>query len=118
MLTFLLALGVPGAGHALVGRMQKAVVFFVVLIGMFAIGLQFGGQLFPFQISDPLVFLGAAAQCAVVVPRIIAAIAGAGAGDVIAITYEYGNTFLIVAGLLNILVALDALDQARGVKPQ
>ena len=31
-------------------------------------------------------------------------------------TYEYGNTFTAVAGLLNILVLLDALDTARGIK--
>ncbi len=31
-------------------------------------------------------------------------------------TYEYGNTFTAVAGLLNILVILDALDIARGYK--
>jgi hypothetical protein len=32
-------------------------------------------------------------------------------------TYEYGNTFLIVAGLLNLLVVLDAFDRARGRRP-
>ena len=31
-------------------------------------------------------------------------------------SYEYGNTFTAVAGLLNILVVLDALDTARGYK--
>ena len=41
---------------------------------------------------------------------------GAGAGRVVAITYEYGNTFLIVAGLLNMLVVLDAFDIAKGRK--
>ena len=117
-LTFLLAWSVPGAGHLLVGRARKGAVFFVVLAGMFVLGLRFGGQLFPFDMADPLVFLGAAAQWALGLPRVLAAITGAGAGDVVAITYEYGNTFLIVAGLLNILVALDALDEARGVKPR
>jgi uncharacterized protein DUF6677 len=34
----------------------------------------------------------------------------------VAITYEYGNTFVIVAGLLNMLVALDAFDIAKGRK--
>ncbi len=29
-------------------------------------------------------------------------------------TYEYGNTFLIVAGLLNMLVVIDAYDVALG----
>lgn len=31
-------------------------------------------------------------------------------------TYEYGNTFLLVAGLLNYLVMLDAFDIAAGRK--
>ena len=41
---------------------------------------------------------------------------GAGAGRVIAWTYEYGNAFLIVAGLMNMLVVLDAFDVAQGRK--
>jgi len=41
---------------------------------------------------------------------------GAGAGRVIAQTFEYGNAFLIVAGLLNMLVVLDAFDVAQGRK--
>lgn len=32
-------------------------------------------------------------------------------------TYEYGNTFLLVAGLLNYLGMLDAFDIAVGRKP-
>ena len=31
-----------------------------------------------------------------------------------AVTYEYGNAFLIVAGLLNLLVVIDAYDVAHG----
>ena len=42
--------------------------------------------------------------------------AGAGAGTVVAPTYEYGNTYIIVAGLLNMLVVLDAYDIAMGRK--
>ena len=117
-MTLALAWCVPGAGHFMVGQARKAVIFFVVLAGMFALGLRFGGQLLPFDMSDPLVFLGAGTQWAMAVPRVLAAMAGAGAGSVTAITYEYGNTFLIVSGLLNILVALDAFDKARGVKTQ
>ena len=37
-------------------------------------------------------------------------------GRVTAMTYEYGNAFLIVAGLLNMLVVLDAFDVAQGRK--
>lgn len=32
-------------------------------------------------------------------------------------TYEYGNTFLLIAGLLNYLTMLDAFDVAAGRKP-
>jgi hypothetical protein len=47
---------------------------------------------------------------------VAAKLAGAGAGDPIAITYEYGNSFLIVAGLLNMLVVLDVFDMTQGRK--
>jgi hypothetical protein len=107
---------VPGAGHFMVGELRKAAVFFVVLIGMFVIGLAFQGRLFPFQMSEPLVFLAAAAEWAIALPRLVAGMWGKGAGNVVVITYEYGNTFLIVSGLLNALVALDAVDFARGRK--
>jgi hypothetical protein len=33
------------------------------------------------------------------------------------VTYEYGNTFLLCAGLLNYLAMLDAFDIAAGRKP-
>ena len=39
-----------------------------------------------------------------------------GSGTVTAVTYEYGNCFLIVSGLLNFLVILDAYDIALGRK--
>jgi hypothetical protein len=107
---------VPGVGHFLVGQTRKAAIFFVVLITMFAIGLAFGGRLLPFTTDEPLVFLGAAAQWVLLLPRVLAGLAGLGAGDVVAVTYEYGNTFLIVAGLLNALVTLDVYDIATGRK--
>ena len=107
---------VPGAGHLMVGQLRKGAIFFVVLIAMYVIGLSFHGRLFPFQASEPLVFLAATAEWAMALPRLIATMLGKGAGDVVVITYEYGNTFLIVSGLLNALITLDAIDYARGRK--
>jgi hypothetical protein len=109
---------VPGAAHVWLGQIGKAVVFFVMLTGLFAVGLAFGGRLFPFQLSDPLVFLAAAAEWGQAVPRIVGAVAGVGQGDVVAATYEYGNTFLMVSGLLNMLVVLNATDVATGRRPR
>jgi hypothetical protein len=107
---------VPGAGHLLQGQVQKAVVFFVTLVAMFVIGIGFHGRVLPFQTAEPLVFLAAAAQWVLGLPRIVASVGGFGGGDVVSVTYEYGNTFLIVAGLLNALVMLDAFDLSTGRK--
>ena len=108
---------IPGAGHFLQGYHRKALVFFGVLTAMFAIGLAFGGRLFPIQLREPLVFLAALAEWTIALPRVVAAVGGMGSADVVGVTYEYGNTFLIVSGLLNALVLLDAIDRSTGRKP-
>jgi hypothetical protein len=113
---FVVAWLIPGAGHFLLGKISKAVLFFVVLVAMFVIGIGYGGRLFPFLPTDPLVFLAAAAEWLLGLPRLVAAIGGFGEGRVVTITYEYANTFLIAAGLLNALVVLDASDVAAGRK--
>jgi hypothetical protein len=92
------------------------VVFLLALPLMFAIGLWLEGALAPFDPSQPLVLLAAFADLGNGVPYLIAAVAGLGQGRVVAATFEYGNTFLIVSGLLNMLVALDAYDVALGRK--
>ena len=110
------AWAVPGAGHLWLGRAQKGAVFLVALPLMFAIGLWLEGRLFPFELSQPLVALAAFADIGMGVPYFAAKAAGLGAGRVIAQSFEYGNAFLIVAGLLNMLVVLDAFDVAEGRK--
>lgn len=83
---------------------------------MFACGLWLEGRLFPFEVTQPLVALAAVADVGIGFPYLIAKGLGLGAGRVVAASYEYGNAFLIVAGLLNMLVVLDAFDVARGRK--
>jgi TM2 domain-containing membrane protein YozV len=107
---------IPGAGHLWLGRRQKGVTFLLALTLMFAFGLWLEGRLFPFELSQPLVALAALADLGMGLPFFIAKALGGGAGRVIAITYEYGNAFMIVAGLLNMLVVLDAFDVAQGRK--
>jgi hypothetical protein len=110
------AWAVPGAGHLWLGRRQKGLVFLLSLVAMFVIGLTLHGRIFPFELSEPLVGLAAVADLGLGGPWLMARLLAAGGGEVTAITYEYGNTFLIVAGLLNFLVILDAYDIARGRK--
>jgi hypothetical protein len=115
-LVCLAAWAIPGAAHFWLARRQKAAVFFVALLTMFVSGLLLKGRLFPFETSEPLVALAAIASAGMGLPWIVAHMLGAGGGVVTAVSYEYGNTFLIVAGLLNFLVILDAFDVAVGRK--
>ena len=116
VLLCLAAWAVPGAGHLWLGRRSKGLVFLIALPLMFAMGLALHGRLFPFDVSEWLVCLAAVADVGVGLPYFIAKALGYGGGDVRAVTYEYGNAFLIVAGLLNLLVVIDAYDVALGRK--
>lgn len=107
---------VPGAGHLWMGRRQKGLVFLLALPAMFLCGLLMHGRIFPFDFSEPLVGLAAFADLGAGAPWLLARMVDAGAGTVTAVTYEYGNAFLIVAGLLNTLVVLDAFDIGMGRK--
>ena len=106
---------VPGLAHLWLGR-RKGLIFVAVLPAMFALGLFLEGRIFPIDFSQPLVALAALANMGIGLPYILAGMMGYGAGNVIAVTYEYGNTFLIVAGLLNALVVIDAFDISMGRK--
>lgn len=115
----LLCLGawaVPGGGHIWQGQRGKGLALGAALVVMFAIGLWLQGRLFPFDFREPLVGLAGVANTGLGFPYLLARGLGLGAGDVRAVTYEYGNAFLIVAGLLNVLVILDAFDIALGRK--
>jgi hypothetical protein len=109
------AWAVPGLGHLWQGR-RKGIIFLIVLPLMFTFGLFLQGRIFPFELSQPLVGLAALADAGIGIPYFVARAMGYGAGNVIAVTYEYGNTFLIVAGLLNTLVVIDAFDISMGRK--
>ena len=110
------AWAIPGAGHVLLGRVRKGLTFLMTLTLMFAFGLWLQGRLFPIEVSQPLVALAALADIGIGIPFFVARAMGLGAGRVVAMTYEYGNAFLIVAGLMNMLVVLDAFDIAQGRK--
>jgi hypothetical protein len=109
---------VPGAGHLLQRQTLKGVVFLAILPLMFALGLLIDGTLFGLQpLTQSLLTTGAAlAERCVGLPWLVASVLGKGAGSVVSPTYEYGWVFMVVAGLLNVLVVLDARDIALGRK--
>jgi len=83
---------------------------------LFALGVAMDSRLtMNLGLDDLLASLFSLAQMAIGLPYLAARGLGFD-GDVRSVTFEYGNTFTAVAGLLNILVILDAYDTALGRK--
>lgn len=111
----------PGAGHLVQRRIKRGVILSATIWAMFVIGLLSGGAYYPgFDFKDgALLYL-----------LNVFATFGNGLGDLISFlasvepskdiaaraTFEYGGRFLEVAGLLNYLAVLDAIDINLGRK--
>jgi len=110
----------PGLGHLFLQRRGKGLVLMGALIALFVLGVSMASGLqLHMGLDDPLAALFSLAQMAIGAPYLLARMMGYGLDPALvqAPTFEYGNTFTAVAGLLNVLVMLDALDTARGRKP-
>jgi hypothetical protein len=83
---------------------------------LFVFGLLQEGKLYPLDFDQPIYNLPFLADLSIGIPYFLARNYGYGAGDMQNQSYDYGTTFLIVAGLLNLLVALNAFDVATGKK--
>ena len=117
LLAMMLAYLVPGAGHFYLGYRRRAAAFFVIVFLLFVIGLSIDGNLYTLRESGRALL------------RVLASLGSMGAGvmyfiarsigphgDVTSITYEYGTTFTLTAGLMNLLLVLDCFDIAEGRK--
>jgi hypothetical protein len=107
---------VPGLGHVLLGRKKRALVFALVILMSFVAGLVCQGELILPKAGDPLSYLAAVATLGNGVLFFLAKLVGWGEGLPTAVTYEYGNTFLLTAGIMNLLLMLDTYDIAVGKK--
>ena len=138
VLPCLLAWLLPGLGHFHLGRRGRAAVFFAVVMACFGIGLASGGSSALIDSRQPLTYLAVFDNLAMGPLELLARRMTYGRtvyrlpgeeGDprraeltdrlrarVRRVTYEYGNTFLLTAGLMNILLILDAFDIATGRK--
>ena len=107
---------IPGLGHAFLRKWDRAVVFFGSIAIMLALGLQFQGKLFAPVFGDLFSTLKFIADAGSGLLYWIPWLQGMGAGDPTAYAYDYANVFIYVAGLLNMLVVVDAFDIAMGRK--
>lgn len=116
---------VPGAGHLYLGRRGRGLAFLFAIGTLFVVGIALQARLdVHLGLDDPLGSLLSIAQAAAGLPYFIARALGYGVYSdqaaldqaVKSVMFEYGNTFTAVAGLLNILVMLDAFDVGVGRK--
>ena len=84
---------------------------------MFCVGLWLEGRVGTFDLTQPFVAMAAFADLGIGVLYFFVQLFDLGSGRVVAVTHEYGNTFLVVSGLLNMLVVLDTFDTMLGRKP-
>lgn len=119
----LLGWGIPGLGHFLLKKYDRALVFFLAILAMGVMGLLMGAKLYapPFERSQGLF---------VVLLHVLGFIGDLGAGALFLVAKamgfggeymnralgDYGTVFFLCAGLLNLLTALDAYDIAVGKK--
>lgn len=118
VLACVLALLLPGAGHVFLGRRAKGLALLVALALLFGFGVAMEARLrFYWGLDDVLSIVSGVSQAAVGLLYVAARLMGFDDGRVTSATFDYGNTFTAVAGLLNMLVTLDAWDTAWGRRP-
>jgi hypothetical protein len=115
-LLLLAAWMLPGMGHLLLRRRARAVVFALVVAVGFVLGIVLEGELFVPKPGDPLSYLATIASLGNGVLFVAARLLDLGQGVVTAPSYEFGNTFLLTAGMMNLLLVLDTHDIAVGKK--
>ena len=107
---------VPGAGHLLLGKWVRAALLMVSIVGMFAIGVALEGKVYTPNTGEPLDMLGFAGDLGSGVLYGLARLLGWGQAPVLVAVADYGTKFIVVAGLLNIVAAVDAHSLASGRK--
>lgn len=107
---------IPGAGHLLTRRWIRGGLLFAAIGLMFVLGLLMQGKLYVANPADPLAFLGFIGDLGSGLLYIGGRIFGVGQTPVQVVTADYGTKFIVVAGLLNVIAAVDAHNIRIGRK--
>jgi hypothetical protein len=107
---------IPGAGHLLVKKPIRAALLFVSIVAMFSIGIGLEGKIYTPNTGDLLDILGFAGDLGSGLLYILARVFDLGHSSVQIAIADYGTKFIVVAGLLNVVSAVDAHSLASGRK--
>jgi hypothetical protein len=105
----------PGAGHFLQGKWVRGTLLAVSIVSMFVLGLAMQGKLYT-SVQEILDMLGVAGDLGSGLLYIVSRAAGLGAQPIQTTVADYGTKFIVVAGLLNIIAAVDAHNLRTGRK--
>ena len=107
---------VPGAGHFLLGKWVRGGLLLVSILAMFAIGISLQGKVYAPGSSELLDILNFAGDVGAGALYFVARAMDLGASSVQTAVADYGSKFVVVAGLLNLICAVDAHSLATGRK--
>ena len=106
---------VPGAGHFLLRKWYRGLLLAVAIIGLYVLGIAMQGKLYS-GAKDILDLLGLVGDLGNGLLYIVSRGLGLGADSVQVTTADYGTRFIVVAGLLNVIAAVDAHNLRTGRK--
>jgi TM2 domain-containing membrane protein YozV len=106
---------VPGAGHFLLRKWGRGALLSASILSMFAMGLAMQGKLYS-SAHDVLDLLGLVGDLGNGLLFLVSRVLGLGAEQVQVTTADYGTRFIVVAGLLNVIAAVDAHNLRTGRK--
>jgi len=106
----------PGAGHLMLRKWWRGLLLFVSVLVMFILGILMQGKVYSANTGDILDMLGFVGDVGSGVLYFAAQIMDLGRGAIHIAVADYGTKFIIVAGLLNIMAAIDAHHIAIGKK--
>ena len=107
---------VPGLGHFYLGRRLRGLAFFVLVLAAILVGCRLEGNLYQVVSGQPLTILATLASMGMGFAYFLLRYFFHYQGNIIGAGYEYGTAFLLTAGLMNLLLVLDAWDIVRGKK--
>lgn len=107
---------IPGAGHFLLRKWIRGALLFVSIFAMFFIGIALHGKIYSPNTGDLLDVLNFAGDLGAGVLYMLARALDLGASTVQVTVADYGTKFIVVAGLLNVIAAVDAHSLATGRK--
>ena len=91
-------------------------LLFVSIVAMFSLGLALKGKIYSPNTGDLLDILNFAGDLGAGLLYVVARIFDLGQASVQIATADYGTKFMVVAGLLNVISAVDAHSLATGRK--